>query len=177
MDFQILMGEVCFFWEDRMLLREIYYVMFWSQYGTTKNRSIWYALVQSHENLGCIPAKSCIPEPQMPVVPVLMFDPTWALTDLMRLALIFIFEIKVTKMNTQDLKTLNFQILSFWVLDIQILKPWWKGSTEILWLTWNAGGRSQEHGTEAYWWRGGKIQSAAAWGSNLKSLKRQSSCN
>ena len=78
--------------------------------------------------------KSRIPEPQMPVMAVLMFDPTLALTDL-RLALIFIFEIKATKMDTQDLKTIDFLILSFWVLDVQILKPWWKGSTEILWLT------------------------------------------
>ena len=60
-----------------------------------------------------------------------MFDPTLALTDL-RLSLIFIFEIKATKMDTQDLKTIDFQILSFWVLDIQILKPWWKG------LHWNS---------------------------------------
>ena len=57
-------SEVWSFWEDWMLLREIYYVMFSSQYSTTKNRSLWYALIESHENLGCIPAKSCIPEPQ-----------------------------------------------------------------------------------------------------------------
>jgi len=48
----------------------------------------------------------------------LMFDPTLALTDL-RLALIFIFEIKATN------KTIDFLILSFWVLDVQILKPWY----------------------------------------------------
>ena len=93
----------------------------------------------------------------------LMFDPTLALTDL-RLALIFIFEIKATN------KTIDFQILSFWVLDIQILKPCSsRAPLKFFGLPYrNAGGRSQEHGTEAHWWRGGKIQSAAAWGSNLK---------
>ena len=37
--------------------------------------------------------------------------------------------------SRQQTKPLIFWFWVFWVADVQILKPWWKGSTEILWLT------------------------------------------